>query len=215
MSRILVLSPHPDDEAIGCGGTLRKHIIDGDKVQVIFLTSGERGGHGMSEEETKRVREREAKDAAAILGYESFEFWRIPNGKLRVTKSTVERLQVKLKDWRPDFIYVTHDKEMHPEHRAAAGIVHKALSNEFALEDKPVVYMYEVWTPMQNMDHIVDISSYVDVKRNAIQAHKCQCAVMSFDEAILGLNRYRGEMHSWPGGDYAEIFVRMKWKSIP
>ena len=137
MSRILVLSPHPDDEAIGCGGTLRKHIIDGDKVQVIFLTSGERGGHGMSEEETKRVREREAKDAAAILGYESFEFWRIPNGKLRVTKSTVERLQIKLSDWKPDFIYVTHDKEMHPEHRAAAGIVRKALSNGFALEDKP------------------------------------------------------------------------------
>jgi N-acetylglucosamine malate deacetylase 1 len=209
MSRILVLSPHPDDEAIGCGGTLRKHIVEGDAVQVIFLTSGERGGHGMPPEETKRVREQEAKDAAAILGYERLEFWQIPNGKLRVTKSTVERLQAKLSDWKPDFIYVTHDKEMHPEHRAAAGIVRKALSKG-GREVMPTVYMYEVWTPMQTMDHIVDISDYVDIKREAIQAHKCQCAVMSFDEAILGLNRYRGEMHSWPGGDYAEIFIEMK-----
>ena len=70
--------------------------------------------------------------------------------------------------------------------------------------------MYEVWTPMQRMDHIVDITPYVDIKRRAIRAHKCQCAVMKFDEAILGLNRYRGEMHSWPGGDYAEVFVAMK-----
>lgn len=210
MNRILVLSPHPDDESIGCGGTLRKHIVEGDIVLVIFLTSGERGGHGMSPEETKIVREQEAKDAAAILGYESFEFWRIPNGKLRITKSAIERLSVKIKEWKPDIIYVSHDKEMHPEHKAAAGIVKKVLSKASALEVKPAVYMYEVWTPMQRMDHIVDISSYVDIKRKAIKAHKSQCAIMSFDEAILGLNRYRGEMHSWPGGNYAEIFIRMK-----
>ncbi len=210
MNRILVLSPHPDDESIGCGGTLRKHVVDGDIVHVIFLTSGERGGHGMSPEETKIVREKEAKDAARILGYESFEFWQIPNGKLRVTKRYIKRLQEKIIEWKPNYIYVTHDKEAHPEHKAAAGIVKKALSSELKIEIKPIVYMYEVWTPLQKMDYIVDISPYIEIKRNAIQAHKSQCAVMSFDEAILGLNRYRGEMHSWPGGDYAEIFFIMK-----
>ena len=44
MNRILVISPHPDDESIGCGGTLRKHITEGDSVWVIFLTSGESSG---------------------------------------------------------------------------------------------------------------------------------------------------------------------------
>jgi LmbE family N-acetylglucosaminyl deacetylase len=70
--------------------------------------------------------------------------------------------------------------------------------------------MYEVWTPLQRIDEIVDISPYVKTKRAAIRAYKCQCDVLAFDEAILGLNRYRGEMHSWPGGDYAEIFCRLR-----
>jgi LmbE family N-acetylglucosaminyl deacetylase len=70
--------------------------------------------------------------------------------------------------------------------------------------------MFEVWTPLQEMDQIVDITPYVKIKREAIRAYKSQCDVMRFDEAALALNRYRGEMHSWPGGDYAEIFRRLR-----
>ncbi len=63
---------------------------------------------------------------------------------------------------------------------------------------------------MQEMDEIVDISAYVECKLAAIQKHKTQVNVMRLDEAALALNRYRGEMHSWPGGDYAEVFQRLK-----
>ena len=58
--RVLVLSPHPDDEAIGCGGTLRWHLEQGDRVQVIFLTSGEHGVRGQDARETSRIRTKEA-----------------------------------------------------------------------------------------------------------------------------------------------------------
>ena len=67
IKKILVISPHPDDEAIGCGGTLSKHTTEGDIVEVIFLTSGEKGGHGRSESETAVIREKEAQKAAEIL----------------------------------------------------------------------------------------------------------------------------------------------------
>jgi len=206
MNRVLVLSPHPDDESLGCGGTLRKHVVEGDSVQVIFLTSGERGGHGRSPDETRQIREKEAENAAGILGYESFEFWQEPNGKLRLTNHIVNRLKLKLTDWKPHIIYVTHDKEMHPEHRIAARLVRRVMANNPSLELIPCVLMYEVWTPLQRIDHIVDISPYIDVKRAAIRAHITQCEVMDFEEAFIGLNRYRGAMHSWPGGDYAEVF---------
>lgn len=52
MKNILVISPHPDNEAIGCGESLRKHILEGGTVKIIFLTSGEQAGYGISQGET-------------------------------------------------------------------------------------------------------------------------------------------------------------------
>lgn len=204
MRRILVLSPHPDDESIGCGGTLRKHVVDGDTVHTIFLTSGEKGGHGRSVEETRRRREKEASIACEILGVEKLEFYREPDGALRATREVKARLQRKLVEWQPNLIYLPHSHEMHPDHRAGARALKRALGE---LTFQPEVLMCEIWTPLRCIDCIVDISPYVTTKRAAICAYESQCAVMAFDEAILALNRYRGEMHSWPGGDYAEVFA--------
>jgi len=208
MSRVLVISPHPDDEAIGCGGTLRSHVLASDPVRVIFLTSGENGGHGRPQDETAVRREREADEAAKILGVGPIEFWRQRDGKLRAHGPLVERLRGVFADWKPDLVYVTHDKEMHPDHRAAARLVRHALAK--CRPPTPEVDMYEVWTPMQKMDRIVDISDQVEDKIAAIRAHKSQCDVVAFDAAARGLSRYRGELHSWPGGNYAEIFTRMR-----
>src|SRR5947207_9627276 len=92
MRRVLVISPHPDDESIGCGGTLRQHVVDGDAVHVVFLTSGERGGHGRAPRETAQLREQEARDAAKVLGVGAIEFWRAPDGGVSETPFLVRRL---------------------------------------------------------------------------------------------------------------------------
>ena len=205
MNRVLVISPHPDDEAIGCGGTLRTHVERGDTVHAVFLTSGERGGHGRPPADTARLREREAVAAATVLGLAAVEFWRGPDGALRATREGVGRLRAMLERWQPAVVYVTHAREMHPDHRAAARMV------RLATADLPHVtaLAYEVWTPVERIDEIVDISAHVAAKREAIRAYRSQCAAMRFDEAALALNRYRGEMHCWPGGDYAESFTRL------
>ena len=207
--RVLVISPHPDDESIGCGGTLRQHVVQGDLVHVVFLTSGEKGGHGRTEQETLQVREREARAAARVLGIQELEFWREPDGSLRSKRSVVGRLRNALRSFRPDLLYVPHEAEMHPDHKAANRLVRTALSNT-SRSAKPQVMQFEVWTPLQRIDQIVDVSRYMKVKLSAIRKHRSQCAVMDFHQAILGLNRYRGEMHSWPGGDYAEVFALLE-----
>lgn len=205
---ILIISPHPDDESIGCGGTIVGHIAQGDRVDVIFLTSGEKGGHGKAEAETAKIREEEAKQAAIILGVSGIDYWRQPDGNLTLTAELVERLKNKIMQTEVTTVYVTHEQEEHPDHKQAALLVKKAVE---ALPEKilkPLVWGYEVWTPIQQLDCIVDISAHIETKRKAIQAHKSQCEVLQFDEAIIGLNRYRGEMHSWPGVNYAEVFKK-------
>lgn len=206
MRNILVISPHPDDEAIGCGGTLAKHIAAGESVEVIFLTSGEKGGHGRSAEETVRVRELESHAAAQIMQFSNIQFWREPDGAFIADENNISRLAEGIMQDPPLIIYVPHEQEAHPDHRAAAKLVSMALDLLPANFKKPSVKCYEVWTPIQQFDEIEDITAFVDKKRAAILAYKSQCDVLAFDEAILGLNRYRGEMHSWPGGDYAEVF---------
>ena len=209
MKRILVLAPHPDDEAIGCGGTILRHAVAGDAVRVVFLSSGEKGGHGLSEIETIRVREREARAAARILGVKAVEFWREPDGALSARAGAVNRLRAALRRWKPDKVYVTHDQEMHPDHRASARLARLAMRGLGARQKRPDVLMYEVWTPLQQLDEIVDISPFLRKKLAAVRAYRSQCAVVGFEAAVRGLNRYRGEMHSWPGGDYAEVFARL------
>jgi N-acetylglucosamine malate deacetylase 1 len=212
MTDIVVISPHPDDEAIGCGGTIRKHVLTGDAVHTIFLTSGEAGGHGRLAEDTLQLREREARHAADILGLATIEFWREPDGHLRAHSLVVERLRRTLDHLRPSLLYVTHEKEMHPDHRAAMRIVRRAVSTLNG--SVPEVWMYEVWTPLQTMDRVEDISQVIQDKVKAVRAYRTQCDAMRFDEAVLGLNRYRGEMHSWPGGDYAEIFRTLRFFGV-
>jgi LmbE family N-acetylglucosaminyl deacetylase len=207
MSRVLVISPHPDDEAIGCGGTLRRHIERGDAVEVIFLTSGERGAKPRPPEEVGALREMEAQAAAGILGYESLQFWRQPDGALQADERLVERVDEVFVTSRPDRVFVPHDEEMHPDHRAAAMLVRRAIASRARIG--PEVLMYEVWTPLQQIDHVEDISAQIDIKIAAILAYKSQCEIMRFDEAARALNRYRGEMHSWPGGPYAEVFKKL------
>jgi N-acetylglucosamine malate deacetylase 1 len=198
---VIVVAAHPDDEAIGCGGALRRHALDGDRVSAIFLTSGEAGGHGI--EDPGATREREARDAAGILGISEVEFWGEPDGRLRARGALVERLALAIRRSRAAVVYAPHAGDDHPDHRAAARIVQRAIG---AAIPRTQLRCYEIWSPVARIDHVVDISEVLEVKLRAIRAYRSQCAVMRFDEAFTGLARYRGEMHSWPGGAYAEVF---------
>jgi LmbE family N-acetylglucosaminyl deacetylase len=201
MMSVLVVGAHPDDEAAGCGGTLRRHVLEGDEVSAVFLTSGEGGGHGI--DRPGETRESEANEAARILGIQNVEFWREPDGGLRARRTVIERLARMIRERRVSLLYAPHQYDDHPDHGAAARIVRQAV---VAAGRRVEVWHFEIWSPVGEIDHVVDISDVIDDKLRAIRAYRSQCAVMRFDDAFEGLARYRGEMHSWPGGPYAEVF---------
>src|SRR5688572_21532982 len=83
---VLVIAPHPDDEAIGCGGTLLLHSRErGDRVTCVFLSSGELGLKQLAPEEAGRVREQEAAEVAEILGLQQLWFLRAPDSRVGET----------------------------------------------------------------------------------------------------------------------------------
>lgn len=204
---VLVLSPHPDDEVLGCGGTVTGLALAGHRVDVLYLTSGEAGGHGTPPDEVAKIREEEARAAAAVLGIQSTDFWRLPDGGLEVQPAIVDRLRERLAGTLTDRVYVTHPDEDHPDHRAAAALLAGAV-DAMDQDSRPEVLYMEVWTPLTRFTDVVDISGDLEVKMTALRCHVSQCKVMDFEAASRGLSRYRGEMHSWPGGPHAEVFQR-------
>ncbi len=206
MKNILVLSPHPDDESIGCGGTIYKHHKDGDSVTVIYLTSGERAHIQNLSEAIIAIRENEAREAKKILHFNHIEFWHEPDDQFLVTEKIINRLFNKILELKPDIIYVTHENEYHIDHKKAFNLLKSVLAMPL-LTVKPQVLLYEVWTPLQQIDVTIDITDFIDIKTEAIRAYKSQCAELRYDESSKALNRFRGELYSRRGGDYAESFT--------
>ena len=140
------------------------------------------------------------------LAVEHVEFYRQPDGGLRVNRPLVSRLAQRIRDCKPSTIYVPHAAEQHPDHRVVVKLLQRSL-RLLDLDEPPRVLAYEVWTPLQQLDEIVDITPYMETKLRAIAAYSSQTRVMNFAAAAQGLARYRGEMHCWPGGEFAEVFA--------
>jgi LmbE family N-acetylglucosaminyl deacetylase len=67
----LVVAPHPDDDVIGCGGSIIRHIRRGHTVTVVYMTSGEAGSLVHPKEELRLIREAEAREAASLMGFDA------------------------------------------------------------------------------------------------------------------------------------------------
>jgi len=201
--KVLVIAPHPDDESIGCGGALFKHSRQRDRVAAVYLTSGELGLKKLAREEAWKIREKEARAAAKILGLSKLTFLRAPDWYVAdTTERLTSELGAILTRESPELIYLPHPAEWHPDHKAALPLVRAALNG--CEITPPTLRTYEVWTPLAEFDHVEDVSSVMPAKLRAIRAHRSQCHDLRYDRAMRGLNEYRGAMTG--RYRYAEVF---------
>jgi LmbE family N-acetylglucosaminyl deacetylase len=198
-ARVLALAPHPDDESVGCAGTLRLLASSGAEVTVLFATDGESTrGAAAPAAEVAETRRAEARAACAILGVTP-RFGGGPDGALDDHIDALgEQIWAAVDHVRPDVVFVPWWLDGHADHRAVARALVSSPRTSAA-----ELWSYEVWTPLEP-NRIVDISAVVEVKERAIAAHRT--AHLAFDvSAVLGLNRYRS-VHGLMGRGYAEAF---------
>jgi LmbE family N-acetylglucosaminyl deacetylase/glycosyltransferase involved in cell wall biosynthesis len=182
---VLVLAPHPDDEALGCGGAILRHVELGVPVRVIVATDGALGLSGLVRDQQVARRERECLDAARILGYGEPAFWRIPDQALTYGEPLVERLLGEIQT--ADLIYAPSPLEMHPDHRALGMAAVEAVRRT----GRSVrLALYEVGIPIRP-NLLLDISALAERKQAAVQCFVSQLAIQQYDVQIAALNRYR------------------------
>jgi LmbE family N-acetylglucosaminyl deacetylase len=188
---VLVVAPHPDDESIGCGGSVCLHAARGDRVVAVFLTSGELGLKHLPREEAWRVRECEAEAAAAVLGVAALTFLRRPDWFLgEGVAEAAALLRPVLEREAPRRVYLPHEGEWHPDHRAALPIVRAALDATDV--PPPELLGYEVWTPLAECDRVENVTPVMRRKLRAVRCYPSQLQQFRYDRAVRGLNQYRG-----------------------
>jgi LmbE family N-acetylglucosaminyl deacetylase len=125
--RALVVFAHPDDADFGCSGTVASWTERGTEVVYCLLTSGNKGTHDlkMTPARIARIREREQRDAAAILGVEKCVFLGHDDGELEVTMSLREEVCRVIRDEKPDLVVCPdpwRPYQTHPDHRVAGWV---------------------------------------------------------------------------------------------
>ena len=197
--KLCVVAPHPDDEAIGCGGLLALWTGAGREAGVVFLSNGEMGSaeirsttNAADKAQMKRslsaTRRAEAETSLKVLG--AVGHWLDgPDGALFQQETRLAKdLAAEWMRSPPDVIAAPFPTDRHPDHAVAARIVGAAAAT--ALPADTVVLGYEVWTPAP-INAVLDISSVADAKWRAIAAHSSQTATTDYIRAAQGLSSYR------------------------
>jgi LmbE family N-acetylglucosaminyl deacetylase len=201
--KVLVIAPHPDDESIGCGGALCLHARRRDQITAVYLTSGELGLKHLPRREAWLTREREAARAAKILGIARMSFLRLADWFVAdAIEKGAAKLRPILKRAKPELIYLPHEQEWHPDHKAALPMVRAALKDSKSVP--PTLRLYEVWTPLTEHDQVEDISAVMPRKLRALRAHKSQLQEFDYVRAVSGLNQFRGALAA--RRPFAEVF---------
>lgn len=203
MSKILIFAPHPDDEILGCGGTMAKRIANGDEVFVCVVTKGYEPR--FNAERTKQ-NQSDAKTCHSFLGVKETIFLDFPAAALE----TADRFELNgkildvVKKIHPDEVFIPHNGDMQKDHKIVNEACMVALRPKYFPQVKRVL-SYEVlsetgWDIPNVQNAFIpnvyeDITDFLEAKVKALNFFSLQ--VSDFPdprsgEAVSALAKYRG-----------------------
>lgn len=177
MTRVLVLAAHPDDETLGVGGTIMKHIAHGDDVTVLTVSDGVTARHDQTE-----LQKQAAINACRVLGVDDLRFGGLPDQQLDSLPllRLIEPIVKVIREVKPAVIYTHYGGDVNQDHRVVfeATLVAVRPVNDNSVKE---VYCYEVassteWAPPFDAwffkpNVFVDIGPYLSRKVEAALAY--------------------------------------------
>ena len=183
--KVLVFSPHPDDETLGCGGTLAR-LAQTCPVKVVLVTDG--SGAGGLPEGAGAVRQTECVKALAVLGVTDSMQLSQPDGFFEESPELSARVTKLLADYQPDWVFLPSPLDYHRDHVRIAAFLEPLCRSAASVQQ---LLFYEIWAPVP-ATHVVDITDQANLKRAALAEHATAMAGGDYQRAVDGLNLYRG-----------------------
>ena len=203
--QLLVVAAHPDDEVLGCGGTIARYTAQGVQAHVIFLADGIAARKGM-EAEALQQRQGAARSAADYLGIRSVSFGQFPDNRLDSVDllDIVKTVEAAIAQYQPDTVLTHHVGDVNIDHQR----VHQAVVT--ACRPQPghpvrTLLFFEVpssteWQPPGSAspflpNWFVDISETLACKLAALAAYEEELRPFPHPrsaEAVEALARWRG-----------------------
>jgi LmbE family N-acetylglucosaminyl deacetylase len=189
---ILVVVAHPDDEVLGCGGTIANYSREGHDVHVAFLADGVSARNGKLPPDLKELKERQeaAKKSAAVLGIKSLHFGEFPDNQmdtiplLQVTKE-VEGLIRKV---QPETVITHFGGDLNIDHRKTFEAVLTACRPQAGHPVKTIL-CFETPSSTEWQSGINDLpfcpNWFVDISK-------------TLSSKLKALDAYTSEMRPWP-----------------
>ena len=209
--KVLVIAAHPDDEVMGAGGTIVKHVQHGDELCLCIVTKAY--APDWSEEVIKEKR-KEAITASKILNIKKTYFCDLPTVMLDTIpqKSLNEHISNVVKEVQPDVVYTTNRSDLHIDHRlvfeatmvavrpVSNTSVRRVLSYETPASTSP--FAERAFLP----NVYVDISNTLKFKINAMSVYKTELKEYPHPRSLEAISIYAKKRGLEIGVDAAEAF---------
>ena len=188
---------HPDDAELVMGGTLALEAARGRRIAIVDLTRGEMGSRG-----TPETRDREAAEAARILGVAHRESLGLPDAGLAPVADQKDAVVAVLRRLRPRVVLLQHWEQRHPDRAAASRIVYdacflaglRAYRPDLGSPFRPVKLAYGLpmtEAPEVTPSFVVDITAQWDTKMRAIRAFASQFTPADGETVALPFDRFQ------------------------
>lgn len=214
---VLVVVAHADDEALGCGGTIARHVAAGDHVHVIFVADGVTSRLGAGGEEQAR-RQQAAENARKVLGISEISFLGFADNRLDSLPllDIVQPLELCINKLAPKIVYTHHYGDLNVDHR----VTHQAVMTACRpLPDATVreILTFEVmsstewssvgWAPfLPNL--FVNISAaQLEVKMRALEAYGLEMRDSPHSRSLEHMRCLAQHHGNCVGFDAAEAFM--------